>query len=99
MLGNLLDNACNWAEAEVRLSATGQSGRLRVTVEDDGPGMEEGAIEHALVRGARLDESRAGHGLGLAIVTALATQHGAALRLDASPLGGLRATLDLPAAA
>ncbi len=47
----------------------------------------------------RLDETRPGSGLGLSIVVDLAALYGGALRLDASPAGGLRAELELPAAA
>ena len=50
-------------------------------------------------RGRRLDETRPGSGLGLSIVVDLAALYGGALRLDASPLGGLRVELELPAAA
>ena len=50
-------------------------------------------------RGRRLDETRPGSGLGLSIVVDLAALYGGALRLDASPAGGLRAELELPAAA
>ena len=50
----------------------------------------------ALERGKRLDESRPGSGLGLSIVVELASIYGGSLRLDESPLGGLRAILRLP---
>lgn len=105
VVGNLLDNACKWADEEVRLTvtATGIERRNRpyllVTVEDDGPGLPEEARKTALKRGARLDESKPGSGLGLSIVTEIAELYGGDLKLETSPLGGLKAALYLPASA
>ncbi|MCC5996268.1 MAG: sensor histidine kinase [Oceanicaulis sp.] len=97
LAGNLLDNACKWATGRVRVSARpGAPGRLEIVVEDDGPGLSEEQRRQALARGVRLDEQAPGTGLGLAIVTDLARAYGGELTLDASPLGGLRARLDLP---
>jgi signal transduction histidine kinase len=47
-------------------------------------------------RGRRLDETKPGSGLGLSIVSDLAALYRGTLRLDAAPLGGLRAVLELP---
>lgn len=105
VVGNLLDNACKWADEEVRLTvtATGIERRNRpyllVTVEDDGPGLPEDARKTALKRGARLDESKPGSGLGLSIVTEIAELYGGDLKLETSSLGGLKAALYLPASA
>jgi len=105
MLGNLLDNACKWARQEVRLVAvivepanrTGAR-RLRVTIEDDGPGLSSEQRAVLGKRGVRLDETKPGSGLGLSIVADLAQSYRGGLKLEASPLGGLLARLDLPAA-
>lgn len=102
LLGNLLDNACKWARGRVRLEierVTGPATKaetLRLTVEDDGPGLPEADTAAALARGARLDESVPGHGLGLAIVRDIVESYGGTLALDRSPLGGLRARVELP---
>jgi signal transduction histidine kinase len=102
MLGNLLDNACKWAEGSVDLKVEAIAGggadrrMARVTVDDDGPGLDPAARQAALERGRRLDESVPGSGLGLAIVSDLAGLYGGRLALDASPAGGLRAVLTLP---
>ena len=98
MLGNLLDNACKAARTQVRLGAAQSGKRLRITVEDDGPGIPEARMQEALRRGGRLDESTPGSGLGLAIVEELATLYGGSLELSARPGGGLLAVLVLPAA-
>ncbi len=98
MLGNLLDNAAQWARGHVEVTLAEHDGRLRVTIDDDGPGIPAAERERALQRGERLDEQPAGAGLGLAIVDDLARLYGGSLTLADSPLGGLRALLDLPAA-
>lgn len=102
MLGNLLDNACKWAEARVvvEVSAVGPPPlKLQITVDDDGPGLAPALHDAVLARGARADEQVPGSGLGLAIVKDLAGLYGGALQLGESPLGGLRVMLLLPAAA
>jgi len=96
LLGNLLDNACKWTAGRVRLTLASDDGGLRVTVEDDGPGVDEAALAELTRRGSRVDESREGHGLGLAIVRDIADLYGGELQLDRSPdLGGLRVTVRL----
>lgn len=103
MLGNLLDNACQWARHQVRLAVAreGAAGaaQLIFTLDDDGPGIAEDRREAVLARGQRLDESVPGSGLGLAIVDELATLYGGRLQLAPSPQGGLRVVLALPARA
>ena len=99
MLGNLVDNACKWAQGQVRLRATHDDGALVVRVEDDGAGIPAEERERVLRRGRRLDESVPGSGLGLAITDELAGLYGGQLRLADSELGGLLVELRLPGAA
>jgi signal transduction histidine kinase len=103
MIGNLLDNAGKWAarRAEIAIAAEtpadpASRGFLRVTIDDDGPGLAPELREAATRRGQRLDETKPGSGLGLSIVADLAAAYGGSLTLGASPLGGLRAELRLP---
>jgi len=102
MLGNLLDNACKWAQSSVLVEVATVDGatapRLQITVEDDGPGIAEALREKVLARGARADEQMPGSGLGLAIVNDLAQLQGGGVCLESSEaLGGLRVRLELPA--
>jgi signal transduction histidine kinase len=96
MLGNLLDNACKWARSRVVVSSAAANGIIAVVVDDDGPGIEPALRRAVLQRGVRADEAAPGSGLGLAIVRDLAEVYGGSIALDASPLGGLRARLELP---
>ena len=69
---------------------------MTITIDDDGPGLASSMRDAVLQRGVRADEASPGSGLGLAIVRDLAALYGSAISLDASPLGGLRARLQLP---
>jgi signal transduction histidine kinase len=92
-----MDNACKWARERVAVTARAEGGRLKITVEDDGPGLAPEDRARVLARGARLDETVPGSGLGLDIVSEIAALYGGTLTLEDAELGGLRATLDLPA--
>lgn len=98
MAGNLLDNACKWARRCVQVEVIRHGGRLCLRVHDDGPGLTPQQCEQVLARGVRADERVPGSGLGLDIVREVAALYGGVLRLGRSPLGGLCAELDLPAA-
>jgi len=98
MLGNLMDNACKWAARKVQVSCTRRDGRLVIHVDDDGPGISQEEIDEVFGRGRRIDEAVPGSGLGLSIVRDIAELYGGSVHLSRAPLGGLRATLILPAA-
>jgi signal transduction histidine kinase len=97
MLGNLLDNGCQWAKSRVEVTSSASETGIVITVDDDGPGLAASMREVVLQRGVRADEAAAGSGFGLAIVRELAELYGGSISLGASPLGGLRAKLQLPA--
>ena len=96
MLGNLLDNACKWARAQVVIGAAVAGSQVVIAVEDDGSGIAPALRDAVLQRGVRADEAAPGSGLGLAIVRDLAELYGGSISLDASPRGGVRANLSLP---
>ena len=98
MLGNVLDNACKWARSRVEVDSEAVGTAIVITVDDDGPGIAAEMAAKVLKRGVRADERVEGTGLGLAIVHDLAEIYGGAIALSRSPLGGLRATLQLPVA-
>jgi signal transduction histidine kinase len=103
MVGNLVDNGCKWARSRVAIevvadkpAASTEKGRVRVIVDDDGPGLSPAQREQVALRGRRLDETKPGSGLGLSIVVELAGLYGGVLTLGTAPIGGLRAELALP---
>ncbi len=105
MVGNLLDNACKWADERVAISVEMQPGarapnarQLMVLVDDDGPGLSPPELESVVQRGKRLDETKPGSGLGLSIVADLSEMYYGSFVLQRAPSGGVRAKLVLPAA-
>ena len=105
IVGNLVDNACKWARSKVTVTTDyaapegeEDAGHLTITIDDDGPGLTAEQMEQATERGKRLDESKPGSGLGLSIVTDLVALYQGTFRLARSPLGGLQAAIELPAA-
>jgi signal transduction histidine kinase len=102
MVGNLLDNACKWAQARVAVEVMHEKSApngqiIRVIVDDDGRGLSPSEREQVAHRGKRLDQTKPGSGLGLSIVVELAGLYGGKLTLGTAPIGGLRAELVLPA--
>jgi len=99
MAGNLLDNACKWANERVVVRCETDSDRLELIIEDDGPGIPDDKREDVLRRGHRLDEAQPGHGQGLSIVRDIARLYGGTVLLGHSEsLGGLKVMLTLPSA-
>lgn len=98
-IGNILDNARQWAAVRIVVSAWIDGANGVLAIEDDGPGIPEAMRKEVLARGVRLDENKPGTGLGMAIAADIVQAHGGALRLCTSKtLGGLRAELVWPLA-
>ena len=102
LVRNLVDNASRHARARVDLSLQSIDGTVTFTVTDDGPGIAADDRERVFERFTRLDDGRArdagGLGIGLAIVKAVAEQHGGTVTIDDAPIGGARFVVHLPAA-
>ena len=109
-LGNLLDNAMYYGEAQQRPvevgMATGEpgsdeAGLVLLTVRDHGPGVPESALARLGQPYTRLDHGaklRAeGLGLGLSIVREIVADHGGTVRFQNHPAGGFEVRLALPA--
>jgi signal transduction histidine kinase len=98
-IGNLIDNALKYGNTAA-IEITQNPQRLRITVDDEGPGLPEAELEQVFEPFYRLEYSRSretgGVGLGLAIVRQIARGHGGDVVLSNRPDGGMRAVLDLP---
>jgi signal transduction histidine kinase len=85
---NLFDNAERHATRHVTVTLNEQHGRAKLSVVDDGPGIDAEHREHIFERFTRLDDARArdtgGTGLGLAIVRDIITQHNGTIILAIS---------------
>jgi len=99
-LCNLLDNAIKYSPpgSEVTLGVTETDDTTSITIADEGPGIpeaERGRVLDRFYRSASV-VTIPGSGLGLSLVSAIASYHGGRLVLeDNAP--GLRVTLRLPA--
>lgn len=96
---NLLANATrHGARIEIRVKRRERS--LKLTIDDDGPGIPPEAREDVFKPFFRLDASRntatGGVGLGLTIARDVVRAHGGEIWLEDSPLGGLRARIKIP---
>jgi len=95
MVTNLMSNAHRHARSRIEVTASAQSGALRLSIADDGPGLDEESRSQATAWGERLDSATPGSGFGLAIVTDLAELYDGTLTLNQSDLGGLDVTITL----
>jgi signal transduction histidine kinase len=96
LIGNLGDNACKWARAQVRIEICERDG-FDIIVSDDGPGCSTENLDALGTRGQRVDESVPGHGFGLAIARDIVEFAGGRLAFARSEaLGGLEVSAHLP---
>jgi two-component system sensor histidine kinase KdpD len=100
VLCNLLENAVKYTPAgtPIDISAMESGDRVRMVIDDRGPGLpkhREEAIFQMFERG-RKESATSGVGLGLAICRAIVEAHGGAIAGQTRPDGGARFTIDLP---
>ncbi len=100
LLSNLVSNAIKHAD-KIDIVASHRGGWLSIHIDDNGNGIPVENREDVFKPFYRLDEARnqddSGTGLGLAIARDIAHAHGGDITLDNSPMGGLRATIKIPA--
>ncbi len=101
VIRNLLANARQHAgpNGRVAISALSSGSLLRISVDDDGPGIARSERENVFARFHRSDVARArgsgGSGLGLAITRSIIELHGGRIWVEDSPLGGARLSFEL----
>lgn len=98
-ISNLVDNAGYYGE-QIRVSACALQADIEVTIEDDGPGIDESLYDEVFKPFYRLDDSRnsetGGVGLGLSIAMDTVHAHGGRIWLERSTYGGLKVAILLP---
>jgi signal transduction histidine kinase len=98
VLDNVLTNARRHACSVVHVSVVPAGRRVRVLVDDDGPGIPDEDRARVFDRFARLAATPGeGAGIGLALVARLVEGRGGTVRAGASPDGGARIALAWPA--
>ncbi len=100
----LVDNAIKYTppEGHIRLSVAAERGSARLTVQDEGQGIDAASLPHIFDRFYRTDQSRArqtgGTGLGLAIAKWIVDRHGGWFEVVSREGVGTRMTVVLPLA-
>jgi len=90
LLGVLLDNACRYAPegGVVDVSVTHEAGRVRLAVDDSGPGIPEAERARIFDRFHRASDAPGGSGLGLAIGDAIVRATGGRWKIGTAAGGG-----------
>ncbi len=88
LLGNVIENAFKWCNKKINVSVEKINGQVRISIEDDGPGIDDKIEKRILIRGQRADENTPGHGLGLAMVKDMLLLYDGSLEFKKSNLGG-----------
>lgn len=99
LLRNLVENALRYTpeDGAVSLRIERSGAFVALTVDDSGPGIAEADRQRAMERFHRgLGHATVGSGLGLSIVQRVVELHRGTIRLDQSPMGGLRVEVRLP---
>jgi signal transduction histidine kinase len=103
VLGNIIQNSVKYMDKEekrIRLHAESDDHTLRITIEDNGPGIDAEALPYIFDRFYRAEQSRSaetgGSGLGLAIAKQIMEGHGGDIRAESEPGHGTRLVLLLP---
>jgi two-component system, sensor histidine kinase RegB len=90
-LGNLVENAVDFAHAEVVITASYGVGHVEISIRDDGPGFSSDVLgqigEPFVTKRAAREKSAGGLGLGLFIAKTLLERTGAVLRFSNGPDG------------
>jgi two-component system osmolarity sensor histidine kinase EnvZ len=96
---NIIQNGLSYGN-KVYLNIQKGNKRVRIIIEDDGPGIPEDQYKNVFKPFFRLDKSRSlnqsGVGLGLAIVEDIINSHGGNIQLGKSKYNGLQVKISLP---
>ncbi|MGI9079289.1 MAG: sensor histidine kinase [Acidimicrobiales bacterium] len=100
VVANLVENAMKFARTAIAVGAEATAGRVRLWVDDDGPGIAEADLARVFepfYQSTRTPSRQVGTGLGLAIVHELVEAMGGTVQAAAGAGGGTRVVVSLPA--
>ncbi len=95
VFGNILENAFKYGTSAVEISSEPIDSGIRIIIEDDGPGIPEAMHQNILERGARVDTSLPGQGIGLAVATDILSSYDGGISICTSSLGGACFVIEL----
>ncbi|HEV2591345.1 MAG TPA: ATP-binding protein [Gaiellaceae bacterium] len=98
VLVNLVANARDGHAGSITIRTGGDNQAVRLTVIDDGEGMDEATCERALDPFFTTKAGEGGSGLGLSIVDGIVRGAGGTLEIESAPLRGTTVAIRLPAA-
>lgn len=97
---NLLRNAIRYAASDIQLQASAIADQVKITIKDDGPGIDAAELDAIFKPFYRPDSARqresGGWGLGLAITEAAITAHKGNIKAENRIATGLEVTITLP---
>ncbi|MEE9606495.1 MAG: PAS domain-containing protein [Myxococcota bacterium] len=97
---HLIHNAMDAGDAvRVTLHTEATPEGVRLSVSDDGEGIEPGVVDRIFDPFFGTRESEGGSGLGLSVVHGVVVDHGGRIRVDSEPGAGTAVTIDLPLSA
>ncbi len=98
LLGVLLDNACKYSPegGPISVSVAGEGRRVRLTIDDSGPGIPAEERGRVFDRFHRATDAPGGAGLGLAIADAIVRATGGRWVIGTSPAGGASVSVSWP---
>ena len=98
LLGVLLDNACKYSPegGAISVSVGGEGRRVRLTVDDSGPGIPPEQRSRVFDRFHRATDAPGGAGLGLAIADAIVRATGGRWAIGVSAAGGASVSVSWP---
>ena len=98
-LNNFIDNSIKYGK-NVVVDLKKSSNNLIITIDDDGPGIQEKEYENVFKPFYKIDKSRGDSkssvGLGMSIASDIVQSHGGNIKLEKSLLNGLRVKISLP---
>lgn len=86
MMTNLMENAAKYGRGRVVIRLVRSKSSVSLSIEDDGPGFDEGASEYVFkpFQRGKAERAKSGFGLGLAVVDRIVSWHGGKITVDRS---------------